>query len=591
MMEINEDVFDEKRLKIENRIKNLVWTVSKDYCLEAKPDADAFMRSKDAAFYDAIKQGAFAYYYDKEEFSMYIVKKIYCEADEQALMNLAQMAIDMAVHLKITEERPGVEQIRRRAFEDVLDQDFHKLVSSLPGKVKAALMRGSLTGDWSSERRISWAVDKIRSLENAGDTMQIIETVDELYNSLIDREFEKKHGTLEHVLAVTMEELAGYDWNDFMEEEAAEDFLEQYLEQISNRMTATGEEDPEEQQKRKRRASTVILNKEDIDKMYSYMELNFGKSYLSEADQKKADRKLCRGAHADCSLYYTEGILKNPVKVNAQYVNAKKQADRNRLLYHNSRQVTKRNIEIMTNELRHSLIQRSEIETISSDYGQLVPSRLWKAGRCEPRKLFEKLNKKDNSDFVVEIMMDASGSQRGRQSQVALQGYIISAALCNVQIPHRVMGFCTFWDYTVMQLFRDYDDPSEASGRIFEYNTTANNRDGLAIRASGDSLLERPEENKILIVLSDGRPNDVIVNRPGSRNPRTYSGEYAVSDTAFEVRRLRKEGIFVLGVFAGREKDLAAEKRIFGRDFAYIRQIGNFSNVVGLYLKKLLEWE
>ena len=545
MMEINEDVFDEKRLEIENRIKNLVWTVSKDYCLEAKPDADAFMRSKDAAFYDAIKQGAFAYYYDKEEFSMYIVKKIYCEADEQALMNLAQMAIDMAVHLKITEERPGVEQIRRRAFEDVLDQDFHKLVSSLPGKVKAALMRGSLTGDWSSERRISWAVDKIRSLENAGDTMQIIETVDELYNSLIDREFEKKHGTLEHVLAVTMEELAGYDWNDFMEEEAAEE----YLEQISNRMTATGEEDPEEQQKRKRRASTVILNKEDIDKMYSYMELNFGKSYLSEADQKKADRKLCRGAHADCSLYYTEGILKNPVKVNAQYVNAKKQADRNRL-------VTKRNIEIMTNELRHSLIQRSEIETISSDYGQLVPSRLWKAGRCEPRKLFEKLNKKDNSDFVVEILMDASGSQRGRQSQVALQGYI-----------------------------------REASGRIFEYNTTANNRDGLAIRASGDSLLERPEENKILIVLSDGRPNDVIVNRPGSRNPRTYSGEYAVSDTAFEVRRLRKEGIFVLGVFAGREKDLAAEKRIFGRDFAYIRQIGNFSNVVGLYLKKLLEWE
>ena len=60
MMEINEDVFDEKRLEIENRIKNLVWTVSKDYCLEAKPDADAFMRSKDAAFYDAIKQGAFA---------------------------------------------------------------------------------------------------------------------------------------------------------------------------------------------------------------------------------------------------------------------------------------------------------------------------------------------------------------------------------------------------------------------------------------------------------------------------------------------------------------------------------------------------
>ena len=36
-------------------------------------------------------------------------------------------------------------------------------------------------------------------------------------------------------------------------------------------------------------------------------------------------------------------------------------------------------------------------------------------------------------------------------------------------------------------------------------------------------------------------------------------------------------------------KDLAAEKKIFGRDFAYIRDIGNFSKIVGRYLTKQLE--
>ena len=186
--------------------------------------------------------------------------------------------------------------------------------------------------------------------------------------------------------------------------------------------------------------------------------------------------------------------------------------------------------------------------------------------------------------------MDASGSQRDRQGQVALQAFIISEALSNVGIPHRVMSFCSFWDYTVMQRFREYDENRSANRKIFEYTTSSNNRDGLAIRAAGDSLYQREEENKILIVLSDGRPNDVIVNRPGSRNPKPYHGDYAVSDTAFEVRKLRNLGIFVLGVFAGKEHDLAAEKKIFGKDFAYIRDINSFSNVVCLYLKKLLEW-
>ena len=101
--------------------------------------------------------------------------------------------------------------------------------------------------------------------------------------------------------------------------------------------------------------------------------------------------------------------------------------------------------------------------------------------------------------------------------------------------------------------------------------------------------MRRPEENKVLIVLSDGKPSDVNINRPNSRNPKPYTGEEAVKDTAWEVRRARSAGISVLGVFAGREEELAAEKKIFGKDFAYIRNIANFSNVVGLYLRKQID--
>ena len=422
--------------------------------------------------------------------------------------------------------------------------------------------------------------------------MEIIRAVDRIYNFAIDRSFERKHGDLEFVLNTSIEELAEATWQDFLDEEMYESVLEQLVDQVNQQVVSLEEKDSAEEKKQDepKKKSVVVLDEKALEKMNSYMQLNFGKSYLSEAEQKRTDRRLCNGAHADCSLYYTDGILENPVLINAQYVNAKKQTDRNLLLLRNSKNMVKRNVDIMTHNLKRSLVTRTQQEELLAEYGSIIPSRLWKLGRTEDTKLFRRVIRQNETDFVVDILMDASGSQRDRQSQVALQAFIISEALSNVQIPHRVMSFCTFWDYTVMQRFREYDAPKSENRKILQYTTSSNNRDGLAIRAAADSLLQREEENKILIVLSDGRPNDVVVNRPNSRNPKPYCGDYAVKDTAQEVRKARNKGVYVLGVFAGKEQDLQAEKRIFGKDFAYIKDIRNFSNVVGQYLQKLLDW-
>ena len=232
---------------------------------------------------------------------------------------------------------------------------------------------------------------------------------------------------------------------------------------------------------------------------------------------------------------------------------------------------------------------RQEINEVIADKGRLQPQRLWRVGRSRDARLFTQTEKQDSREFVVELLIDASGSQRARQEKVVLQAYIIMQALSRVGIPHKVMSFCTFWDHTILQRFREYDEDESANERIFTFTTSSNNRDGLAIRAASQSLLGREEENKIMIILSDGRPYDVIMNRPNARNPEPYFGEYAVKDTGVEVRRLRNLGVSVLGVFVGEEKELNAEKKIFGKDFAFIRDISNFSKIVGNYLTKQLE--
>lgn len=591
---MQENLYDleDNQMEIENRIRNLMWTVSGNYDLNTRLDLESFSRSKYISLYDAIKQGAFAKYYDTNALSMYIVKKSFYGVEEPVLMNIAQLCVDMAVYQKIVSERPGVCNIRKKAFEAMLELDFDKMNKSFIGRVKLEILRQFLNGRGRAEKRIQDVCDRIYQLEDARDTMEIIRTIDFIYNSAIDRSFEKKHGDLEFVLNTSVEELAEATWQDFLDEEMYESVLEQLVDQVNQQVVSLEEQNQKEEKQDKgpKKKSIVVLDEKALEKMNSYMQLNFGKSYLSEAEQKKTDRRLCNGAHADCSLYYTDGILEHPVLVNAQYVNAKKQADKNRLLLRNSKNMTKRNVDILTDNLKRSLVTRTQQDELLADHGQILPNRLWKLGRSEDTKLFQRIIRQNQTDFVVDILMDASGSQRDRQSQVALQAFIISEALSNVQIPHRVMSFCTFWDYTVMQRFREYDAPKSENRKIFQYTTSSNNRDGLAIRAAADSLLQREEENKILIVLSDGRPNDVIVNRPNSKNPKAYCGDYAVKDTAQEVRKIRNKGVFVLGVFAGKEQDLQAEKKIFGKDFAYIKDIRNFSNVVGQYLQKLLDW-
>lgn len=645
------------QLELENRIRNLLWTISGDYTQQMKPDVSLFLRSKDIALYDGIKQGALAKFFDKDFLGMYLVKKIFLGADEAALTFVSQLCIEEAIGERICEQRPGIWEMQRKACEDILDQEYETMPSAADklGYLRVNLLRrridrggntslkkknlqddsrseeksadsventdvsnevitgnadvsnGRIAGNADASNKtitnitenkqknrkykgIYHYIDLISSAAETTDTMSLIRIIDTVYNEVADPDFSKK-ATLEQVLAVTMEDLTEFDWHDYLSEEMYEDALESYMEQLTSNVAGMENVDVtrEMEEERQSKQKITVLPPEALEKAHTYVELNFGKTYLSELEEKRINQLMCRDIHSDCSLYFTEGILKSPVKRNYQYEYAKRLKNKNIWLYHDKHRIVKRNISLLTEMLKKSLVIKSENQAILSDRGMIVPSRLWRLGRSSDAQVFRRELKGDSSDFVVDVLIDASGSQMSRQGEVALQAYIISEALSNAELPHRVMSYCTFWDYTILHRFREYDDPRSANENIFNYVTSSNNRDGLAIRAAGYGLLNREEEKKILIILSDGRPYDVIVNRPNAKNPAPYHGKYAITDTAAQIRKLRSQGVSVLGVFAGEEKDLATEKKIFGKDFAYIRNITGFSKIVGRYLTKQLE--
>jgi len=63
-------------------------------------------------------------------------------------------------------------------------------------------------------------------------------------------------------------------------------------------------------------------------------------------------------------------------------------------------------------------------------------------------------------------------------------------------------------------------------------------RIGAAVRHASAQLVDQPQRKKLLLVLTDGRPNDVD----------HYEGRFAVEDTRKAVREARRLGIAVFGV-------------------------------------------
>lgn len=563
---------------IRSRVKNLLWTVSGDYELDMEIDAEEFYKSKYIVFYEAIRQGSFQKYFHVDEFEQYITKKVYGGAEPSALLSLAKLCIDSAVWRKISKERAGVEGMRKRAFQDILEKDNMRLTHTDWGYIEECYIRFMLY-DTRADERVQKILDRICSIQDAAVTSDILICLDEIYNMAYEKGFAKKFKGLTCELRDSDENRKDYNEKDFLDEED-EDSNKMHM--VSLFTDSLFQED----ENLKYRSHGVRLDEESASRMEEYIERNYGKTYLSYQEQRYCSNQLCKGIHEKRHLHFTDGILHCGVKESAMTDYARSVTEANRVLYEKNNLVARQNIQVLSDMLRRALLTRTEKEVCASEYGRIKVSKLWNLGRTDNRKLFERELVREDTDFVVEVLIDASGSQQGRQGLVALQGYIISEALSIVKIPHRVMGFCTFGAYTVMRRYRDYEDERALNGRIFEFYGSANNRDGLAIRAAADGLEGRSEENKILIVLSDGRPNDIVT---GEDKEELYCMDYAVKDTAGEVRKLRNKGISVLGVFAGEEEDMEAEKKIFGRDFAYIRNIENFANVVGRYLKRQIE--
>ena len=313
----------------------------------------------------------------------------------------------------------------------------------------------------------------------------------------------------------------------------------------------------------------------------------FGQALYDERTTAELERKLCVDNHKNCRLYYAVGSAEYDRKLRGHYAKrrkgALKQMAANRAAYEADALRHRNSILRLTARIRNAMMAYLQPTVNRTASGMLDPSHVWRSVYLDDDKVFTRIMQNDPGTLCVDILLDASYSQVNRQAMVSAQGYMIAEALTRCNIPVRVSSFCSISGYTVLTRYRDYFD-RDSNDRIFHYFTAGCNRDGLALRAICREMETAPFEHKMLILLSDARPHDII---QFSQNGQyvDYSGDNGILNTAAEVRSLLHRGISVICVFTGDDNDVPSAHTIYGRNFARIRNLEQFADTVGTLIQ------
>ena len=319
-----------------------------------------------------------------------------------------------------------------------------------------------------------------------------------------------------------------------------------------------------------------------------FMQSKYGSPLFNPRETAELERELCSGNHERCHLLFTAGDRADITEIQNGFEALSRQreaeqVEKNRRNYGFHLRENRTAINKLSGNIQNSILLHLEPSPVKADTGLLNPGAVWRADRLDDRKIFTAMEQDNIGGISVDILLDASTSQTNRQETITSQAFIIAEALKKTGIKCRVMSFCSMTGYTILRVFKRNED-------IFEYVSTGCNRDGLAIRAARKLMSMEEAEHRMLIILSDVKPNDVIKMRTeNDEEPVAYEKKAGLYDTAFEVRRAKADGISVICIFTGDDEDLPSAAMVYGRDFVRIKSFSSLADTVGKLIRNQIK--
>lgn len=184
----------------------------------------------------------------------------------------------------------------------------------------------------------------------------------------------------------------------------------------------------------------------------------------------------------------------------------------------------------------------------------------------------------ETPELAVALLLDESGSMWGERSDYARAAGIILQDFCtSLGIPVMVYGHSTEGSTVMLYSYAEFDSIDGGDRyRLMDVKSRSQNRDGAALRFVAEQLSKRPEEVKLLILVSDGQPCDV-----------GYYGSAAEEDLRGIKLEYRRKGIIFIAAAIGDDKpDI---ERIYGDSFLDITDLTQLpvklTNMVKRYIR------
>lgn len=312
-----------------------------------------------------------------------------------------------------------------------------------------------------------------------------------------------------------------------------------------------------------------------------YIEKTFGKSIFDEKTRLGIERDLCTDGHKKSRLFYTRGITENDKDLD-QDLN-KKTIERHFLKFKANQAAYTRAISLLSKEIKLRLNLTSSFDEDISSRGKLVPRLAYKAEISDRAKIFKKKNLVTDPSMKVDLLVDGSASLLNKESEVAIEAYILSKSLENNSILVRVISFQTVGDFTILTILKDYDEKAEIK-KIFRFKTMGWNRDGLVFRAYR-AILDKDIRDTLSLILTDANPQDLkpLITK-GFRLNKTYQDQAGLEDAKKNINDLRKKGLKIAAIISGDHTDNARE--IYRSDFIKIDKASSIARACGKFIKK-----
>lgn len=568
-MDLIEILDSEKR-----RARNLIWNAAGDYSFE--PDFKAYDEDGRADLYWNSIIGAVRKNYGQDTVSSLLASFQNCK-DQVLYEELTWLALENAVFHRESPRRPALASLRRSYAKRVLALGHTS--DQVLNIVESAHFRRALGEDPSlrpSERKLLDALELPGDLDGPALAARILSTL-RAYFGFIPGETQAAEAKANKKRRFPF----GRRRKASAELPPVRGFAYGFGEH-----TVPGQGGGKEVVLPQRRLTDLSVAQSEAA-LRLYIQDIFGPALYGPQQMQELEQALCTDDHKGCHLYFARGddTMDPSLKGYAamQRKEALKQMARNKAAYEADAVCHRNSIFRLTARIRNAMLAYLQPTVVRSASGSLDAGRVWRGLYLDDGKVFTRVLRTDPGDISVDLLLDGSTSQTDRQAVVAAQGYMIAESLTRCGIPVRVSSFCSLSGYTILTRYRDYSE-TDKNDRIFHYFTSGCNRDGLALRALGLGLADSPCEHRIVILLSDAKPNDVVqMIREGRL--LDYAAQNGVENTAHEVRALLHREVSVICVFTGDDEDVPAAHTIYGRNFARIRSLDQFADTVGTLIQ------